>query len=149
LYRFARYIPDVISALFSTPYELAVNYVEDKLTSTVTERIQKEVLGEKVPTIKETAEKLIEDIPNKATEDTVLDYYQYKEIYDSKCDLNCSEKEAEKAHFEALAELREYLKGVPEKGYKGINRLNWAKEGDAYDHAFRKINQSVPRLEDD
>jgi len=149
LYWIARYIPDVISALFSTPYELAVDYVKGKLTSTVSDRIQEEALGKKVPTIKETAEKLIEDIPKKATEDTVLDYYRYKEIYDSKCGPICSEKEAEKAHYEALAELRDYLVGSIEGEYKGINRLNWAKDGDAYDHAFRKINQSVPRLKDD
>jgi len=133
-------IPEYIGMIFKTPKELAVKYVEGKITDKVKERIKKEALDAKPRTIEAAALELVKQIPYLATKRTVNDYFNYKDLFEDKCGEGCQGENAVKAHYEAMEEMR---KMIDESG-----RLDWAKEGEAYDHAFRTLNDKLDPLKE-
>ena len=134
--RIALEIPDWISKFNGTATEIATNFIEEELTSTVIDGIKAETHGDAPTTIQEAAMVLISKIPEMATRGCVDDYYQYLKYFKEYCREDCkTDYDAQTAHELALKALR---KGMDKQ------RLNWAKEGEAYDRAFWKINDEKP-----
>ena len=133
-------IPEYIEMIFKTPKELAVEYVEGKITDKVKERIEKEALDTNPRTIEAAALELVKQIPYLATKGTVNDYFNYKDLFEDKCGEGCQGENAVKAHYEAMEEMR---KMIDKSG-----RLDWAKEGEVYDHAFRTLNDKLDPLKE-
>jgi hypothetical protein len=133
-------IPEYIEWFFKSPRELAFEYVEGKLTDTVVEEIQKKTHGGSPATFEAAALELVSRIPYLATKGTVIDYYNYKEIFKGKCGDGCEGEKALKFHYEALAEMRQNINKP--------GQLNWAEDGEAYDRAFRRLSDKLPEIKE-
>jgi hypothetical protein len=128
-------IPGWISTISKTPTDIATDFVEGQLTGAVKDRIQQEAYGDTPPTIEAAAAELINQIPQLATQGCVDDYYRYLSYYREYCGANCSGDDADLAHESALEKLQDHT---------APGRVNWAKPGEAYDRAFRRLNSDLP-----
>ncbi len=128
-------LPGWITTLINSPIEIATDFVEGTLTETVKNRIQQEAYGQSPPSIEAAAAELIKQIPQMATQGCVDDYYLYLTYYREYCGANCSADDADMAHEQALEKLQDNT---------APGRINWAKPGQEYDNAFRRLNSDLP-----
>jgi hypothetical protein len=132
-------IPDYLLTLEGSFRQMAIKIVDKEITDTVKSDLQTRFVGPEPLTVPEAAVILAGKLPELATGPCVGDYLFYEKIFKDHCGENCSKDNAEIAHEIALKKLREVIKP---------GRLNWAKEGNVYDRAFRHINSSMTGLEE-
>jgi len=129
-------IPEWILKMDQSAMDFATKYVEGKLTKAVKVRILQEAYGNSPPTLAAAAAELIKQIPQMATQGCVGDYYLYLKYFKENCGANCNGDDADLAHEMALEKLQDNI---------ASGRKDWSKPGQAYDNAFRKLNEDIPK----
>ena len=133
-------VPEYIEKTTKTPYQLAREYVEGKMTDKVKDKLKQEVYGENPPTYQAAAAEIIKQIPQLATKYSMDDYYRYKTHFSKFCPTGCDGPQAEEAHRKAMDALYAEMSN----GTYSAQRLIWAEEGSAYDRAFWKARLISP-----